>query len=84
MKETCKLVSHVDLRINNVNLDEVNSLNTLIGAIHNPEIHDDFINTSQGKSDYIVTVSPADLTRLKDALREILKIVRAERIDIET
>ncbi|MFQ5603138.1 MAG: hypothetical protein ACE5HS_07705 [bacterium] len=78
------MVNRVDLRINNVNLNEITELNSLISTLHNPSYQDDVVHSSDGHDAYVVTVTPANLQRIKDALRIILRIVNAERIAIET
>ncbi len=78
------MVSHVALRITNVEMQEINNLNSEICTVNNLSYHDDIIEKEQGINDYIVTVSPADLQKVKDTLRVILKVVESERVAIET
>jgi len=77
-------VEHVDLRIDNVNTNEIEELSTLIYALNNSQYNDNVVKNGTGKQDFVVTVKPAQLDEIKQALHAILGIVKAERIAIDT
>ena len=77
------MVSHIDLRINDVNPIEISNLSTLIDALKSPQYHENVIPSRPGRNDFVVTVKPAGLQEIKEALRLILRIVEAERVEIE-
>ena len=78
------LVEHVDLRIDDVNTNEIEELSTLIDALKSSQYEDNVVNNGDGKQDFIITVKPAQLDEIKQALYVILRIVKAERIAIDT
>ncbi len=77
-------VEHVDLRIDDVNTNEIEELSTLIYALKNSQYNDNVVKNGTGKQDFVVTVKPAQLDEIKQALYAILRIVKAERIAIDT
>jgi len=79
-------VEHVDLRIDDVNTNEIKELSTLIYALKNSQYqyNDNVVKNGTGKQDFVVTVKPAQLEEIKQALHVILGIVKAERIAIDT
>jgi len=77
-------VEHVDLRIDDVNTNEIEELSTLIYALKNAQYNDNVAKNGTGKQDFVVTVKPAKLDEIKQALHAILGIVKAERITIDT
>jgi len=78
------VVEHVDLRIDDVNTNEIEELSTLIYALKSSQYEDNVVNNGDGKQDFIITVKPAQLDEIKQALHIILRIVKAERIAIDT
>ena len=77
-------VEHVDLRIDDVSTNEIQELSTLIYALKSSQYHDNVVKNGNGKQDFVITVKPAQLDEIKQALHVILKIVKAERIAIDT
>jgi len=77
-------VEHVDLRIDDVNTNEIEELSTLIYALKSSQYNDNVVKNGTGKQDFVVTVKPAQLDEIKQALHAILGIVKAERIAIDT
>jgi len=77
-------VEHVDLRIDDVNTNEIKELSTLIYALKNSQYKDNVVKNGTGKQDFVVTVKPAQLEEIKQALHVILGIVKSERIAIDT
>ncbi len=77
-------VEHVNLRIDDVNTNEIEELSTLIYALKSSQYEDNVVNNGDGKQDFIITVKPAQLDEIKQALHVILRIVKAERIAIDT
>ncbi len=77
-------VEHVELRIDDVNTDEIKELSMLIYALKNSQYNDNVVKNGTGKQDFVVTVKPAKLDEIKQALHAILGIVKAERIAIDT
>ncbi len=77
-------VEHVDLRIDDVNTNEIEELSTLIYALKNSQYNDSVVKNGTGKQDFVVTLKPAPLDEIKQALHVILGIVKAERIAIDT
>ena len=77
-------VEHVDLRIDDVNTNEIEELSTLFYALKSSQYNDNVVKNGTGKQDFVVTVKPAQLDEIKQALHAILRIVKAERIAIDT
>jgi len=77
-------VEHVDLRIDDVNTNEIQELSTLIYALKSSQYEDTVVKNGDGKQDFVITVKPAKLDEIKQALHVILRIVKAERIAIDT
>ena len=77
-------VDHVNLRIDDVSTNEIQELSTLIYALKNSQYNDNVVKNGNGKRDFVVTVKPAQLDEIKQALYVILRIVKAERIAIDT
>lgn len=77
-------VEHVDLRIDDVSTNEIHELSTLIYALKSSQYNDNVVKNGDGKQDFVVTVKPARLDEIKQALHVILRIVNAERIAIDT
>ncbi len=77
-------VEHVDLRIDDVNTNEIEELSTLFYALKSSMYNDAVVKNGTGKQDFVVTVKPAQLDEIKQALHAILRIVKAERIAIDT
>lgn len=78
------VVEHVDLRIDDVNTNEIEELSTLIYALKSSQYEDTVVKNEDGKQDFVITVKPAQLDEIKQALHVILRIVKAERIAIDT
>jgi len=80
------LVDHVDLRIDDVNTNEIEELSTRFYALKNSQYqyNDNVVKNGTGKQDFVVTLKPAPLDEIKQALHVILGIVKAERIAIDT
>ena len=78
------LVDHVDLRIDDVNTNEIEELSTLIYTLKSSQYNDNVVKNGTGKQDFVVTVKPAQLDVIKQALHVILRIVKPERIAIDT
>ncbi len=80
------LVEHVELRIDDVNTNEIEELSTRFYALKNSQYqyNDNVVKNGTGKQDFVVTVRPAQLDEIKHALHAILRIVKAERIAIDT
>ncbi|RMF65003.1 MAG: hypothetical protein D6743_08515 [Calditrichaeota bacterium] len=78
-----KLVNQVQLRISDVDVNEINSLSASIEALRNPRYQDSVVHRGSGEHEFVVTVKPATLQSLKDALWMVLHIVQPERIAIE-
>jgi len=78
------LVEHVVLRIDDVNTNEIEELSTLIYALKTSQYNDNVVKNGTGKQDFVVTLKPAQLDEIKQALHAILGIVKAERIAIDT
>ncbi len=77
-------VEHVELRIDDVNTNEIEELSTLIYALKSSQHNDNVVKNGTGKQDFVVTVKPAQLDEIKQALHVILRIVKPERIAIDT
>lgn len=78
-----QLLDCVDVRIRNVKKQEIESLTLLLDAMRSPqEYAENVVNCGRNKN-YVVTVKTGRLQPLKDALRAVLRVVNAERIDIE-
>jgi len=77
-------VDHVDLRIDDVSTNEIQELSTLIYDLKNSQYNDNVVQNGNGKRDFVITVKPAQLNEIKQALHVILRIVKAERIEIDT
>ena len=78
------VVERVDLRIDDVSTNEIQELSTLIYALKSSQYIDNVVKNGTGKQDFVVTVKPAQLDEIKQALHLILRIVKAERIAIDT
>lgn len=78
------MVDQVDVRINNVDTVELSNLSSLLEAMKHPEFHKNVIPGQSGDHVFVVRVQPGRLQTLKDALRNILKVVKPERVAIET
>ncbi len=78
------VVEHVDLRIDDVNTNEIEELSTLIYALKSSQYEDNVVKNGTGGQDFVVTVKPAQLDEIKQALHVLLRIVKAERIAIDT
>ena len=84
------LVEHVELRIDDVNTNEIEELSTRFYALKNSQYqyndndNDNVVKNGTGKQDFVVTLKPAPLDEIKQALHVILGIVKAERIAIDT
>jgi len=78
------MVDQVDVRINNVDTVELTNLSSLLEAMKQPEFHKNVVQGQSGDHVFVVRVQPGRLQTLKDALRAILKIVKPERVVIET
>ncbi len=74
----------VDVRVNDVDNSEIGYLSTVIDALKNEHYTEPVIDQSRGSRAFVVTVKKCELQELKDALRVILKVVKPERIEIET
>lgn len=77
-------VEHVDLRIDDVSTNEIEELSTLIYALKSSQYKDNVVKNGNGKQDFVVTVKPAKLDEIKQALHLMLRIVKGERIAIDT
>ena len=62
------LVEHVVLRIDDVNTNEIEELSTLIYALKSSQYNDNVVKNGTGKQDFVVTVKPAQLDEIKQAL----------------
>ena len=78
------VVEHVDLRIGDVNINEIEELSTLVYALQGSKYEENVIENGDGKQDFVVRVKPARLNEVKEALHVILTIVNGERIAIDT
>ena len=78
------LLNFGDLRIDDVSKNEIQELSTLIYALKSSQYEDTVVKNGNGKQDFVVTVKPAKLDEIKQALHVILRIVKAERIAIDT
>jgi len=78
------VVERVDLRIDDVSTNEIQELSTLIYALKSSQYNDNVVKNGNGKQDFVITVKPAQLDEIKQALHVILRIVKAERIAIDT
>ena len=78
------MVSRVNLRINHVQVDEIMQLADEIGGLRNGRFCKDVVKTNGGDDEFVVIVKPATLPEIKEALWVILRIVKPERIAIET
>lgn len=76
------MVKQVDLRVNKVDNDEMQRLNSISDTLKARHFRDQIINNGL-ESDYILTVTPGSLQEIKDGLRLLLQIVKPERIAIE-
>lgn len=76
------MVKHVDLRVNNIDNNEMQQLNSLLETLKNKHFRDHIVRNGI-VNDYIVTITPGRLQEIKDALRLLLQIVQPERIAIE-
>ena len=73
----------VDVRVINVDESEINALESLISSRRSTNEWESDIDRPEGQKDFVVTVRTGELHELKDALRAVLKVVKAERIAIE-
>lgn len=78
------IVDQVDLRINNVDTNEIDRLCTEVYSLRSGRYRDNVILDGNGRQDFVITVKPARLEEIKEALSVILKVVKGERIAIET
>lgn len=77
------MVRCVDVRVINVDDSEINTLESLINSLRSTNEWESGIDRPEGHKDFVVTVRTGELHELKDALRAVLKVVKAERIAIE-
>ena len=77
------MASCVDVRVINVDESEINTLESLISSLRSTNEWESGIDRPEGHKDFVVTVRTGKLHELKDALRAVLKVVKAERIAIE-
>jgi hypothetical protein len=77
------VVKQVDVRINNVDAEEIYSLNSVKTFAMNPQYSERIVDQNEGRNDFVIRVKPGNLEGLKNALRNILQIVRPDRINIE-
>ena len=78
------VVERVDLRIDDVSTNEIQELSTLIYALKSSQYKDNVVKNGSDKQDFVVTVKPARLDEIKQALNVILQIVKGDRIAIDT
>lgn len=78
------IVESVSLRVNTVDEKEIQQLSTVVNALKNRQFDDDIVRYGDGNQDFVVTVRPATLTEIKQALHMILGVVKGDRIVIET
>lgn len=77
------MVNCVDVKIANVGPTEISTLTTLMDSLRDSDEYIDSIVTSGSDSNYIVTVKKGELAQLKEALRAVLRVVTAERVEIQ-
>ncbi|MFQ5677498.1 MAG: hypothetical protein ACE5G1_16535 [bacterium] len=78
------IIESVNLRVNTVDENEIQQLSTVVDALKNRQFNDDVVRYGDGNQDFVVTVKPATLTEIKEALHMMLKVVTGDRIMIET
>jgi len=83
LRERPFVVSQVDVRINNVDEQEICTLNSVKTFVMNPQYKERIIDQNEGRNDFVIRVRPGNLEGLKKALQDVLRIVKPERIAIE-
>jgi hypothetical protein len=77
------MVNRVDLIVNQVNLNELSQLTAEIKNLRSDYYQEDIVNRVIN-DEFVVSLSPASLPEIKDALWALLKIVNPDRIAIQT
>lgn len=78
------MVDRVDLRVHNVDVVELSQLTTSVDKLENLRFEENVVQTNEGDQEFILTVKPATVQQIKDALRVMLRVVTPERIYIDT
>ena len=79
---TC--VEKVDVKIRNVIDSEIDMIATLIDSINHRYIKEHIIHVHTGRKDFVLTVRNCELGPLKEAIRVLLRVVKPERITLDT
>ncbi len=79
-----EVVDRVDLRVHNVDVVELSQLTTSVDKLENLRFEENVVQTNEGDQEFILTVKPATVQQIKDALRVMLRVVTPERIYIDT
>lgn len=77
------MVNRVDVIVNRVNPDEISLLTAEIDSLRCDRYQEDIVNRLVN-DEFVVSLSPASLPEIKDTLWALLKIVKPDRIAIQT
>ncbi len=77
-------VEKVDVKIRNVVDSEIDMIATLIDSLNHRYLSERIIHIDTGRKDFVLTVRNCELAPLKEAIRILLRIVKSERITLDT
>lgn len=77
-------IEKVDVKVRNVADSEIDMFATLIDSLNHHYLSERIIHIGTGRKDFILTVQNCELASLKEAIGILLKIVKPERITLDT
>ncbi len=77
-------IERVDVKVRNIVESEIDMLATLIDSLNHSYLRERIIHIDTGRKDFVLTMRNCELAPLKEALRVLLKVVRPERITLDT
>lgn len=78
-----RLVDHIDVIVNDVDMSDIRNLNSVLTDLKNQNNSDTILNTTTDAMIYKIKLAPADLAEIKETLRFILQVIEPKRIAIE-
>ncbi len=77
-------IEKVDVKVRNVVDSEIDMIDTLIDSIKHRYLRERVVHINTGRKDFVLTVPNCELAPLKEAIGVLLKVVKHERISLDT
>lgn len=77
-------IEKVDVKVKNIADSEIDMIATLMDSLKHHYLSERIIHIETGRKDFVLTVPNCELAPLKEALGILLKIVKSERITLDT